>query len=733
MIYSGGALGPFFLFEDIATAWPDQLEQADVGTIAFWSLHQLAIGIRTGVNANRIEVALLARKRLHPAESLAYLQLLCWLRFSQCERRAFAAALQTLRHKAPDHLQTRIFTLAAWLWSDNLTAIASAPSQIWRGEEQSVLLQLCRAAYLLKLNDLPTAQQVLQGMPKPLSLEGELLQARLLAKQGNELEALALLRPLVVRAPLHLRLVRQLLNHMIDGKDSVHVIPCARGALARFGEHPELLYHITTLNLYSRQPGLARRSALLQQLSASIRPTPINIGNQLATYEMNGLTNWLDHVLPIVFDGAKVNEPQLHGNLAMQYASIQSSKYRPHLQLLVQTLEAQPGYPRFYRSSRDLIDPGDCVGVSPRALRVAWVTGDCAYHPVARFLLSFLAASQRNTLHQHVVVNLIDHGQESLAPSFAALAGVNVQEVGALSFSQRLHAIRDNRYDVAIDLSGWTGGNFLAGFHARLAPVQINYLGYFASVGIPTMDFWLGDQALFPEGHAEWATEQLWRLPRPFLAWQPVDPLPEATMPVLDHPSGPLRFGSFNHNRKLSDVTLLLWARVLAAVPGSRLTLKASAEGDADTQRLLRRRILRHGIDPDRVDWLSLAKGPVEHLRQYAQIDIALDPIPNGGCTTTCEALWMGVPTITMAGSHYVSRMSTAVLTGAGLTDWIAADSNGYVALAQQYSADLNTLRANRAQWRQQLLASPLGDAADLMKHLEEAFSAMHAQVLRRL
>ena len=146
---------------------------------------------------------------------------------------------------------------------------------------------------------------------------------------------------------------------------------------------------------------------------------------------------------------------------------------------------------------------------------------------------------------------------------------------------------------------------------------------------------------------------------------------------------------------------------MLDAVPGSRLVLKASSQTDSDTQRLLCRRMVRQGFDPERVDWLALTKGPVEHMQQYAQMDIALDPIPNGGCTTTCEALWMGVPTITLAGSRYVSRMSTAVLAGANMPEWIAEDRPGYINLA------VNTrpgclVRANRDHWRRQP-GQPLG------------------------
>ena len=121
-------------------------------------------------------------------------------------------------------------------------------------------------------------------------------------------------------------------------------------------------------------------------------------------------------------------------------------------------------------------------------------------------------------------------------------------------------------------------------------------------------------------------------------------------------------------------------------------------------------------------------------MQQYAHIDIALDPIPNGGCTTTCEALWMGVPTITLAGSHYVSRMSTAVLAGANMPEWIAKDRLEYIKLAREHGARVSELRANRDRWRHQLQGSPLGDASDLdASSREPAFSQMHSEVLRKV
>jgi len=215
-------------------------------------------------------------------------------------------------------------------------------------------------------------------------------------------------------------------------------------------------------------------------------------------------------------------------------------------------------------------------------------------------------------------------------------------------------------------------------------------------------------------------------LERCFIAWQPAPGLPEAEATISTAPAGGIRFGSFNHNRKLSDPTLALWGSILEAIPGSSLVLKANAREDLGTQELLRRRMLRQGLDPQRVIWLPLAPTAAEHLRQYAQVDVALDCFPNGGCTTSCEALWMGVPVITLTGRSYVSRMSTAVLHGAGLGEWCAESPQAYLDLAVAQADRLSWLRQNRQHWRRQLQSHPLGDAAALMTTLEACFSRLY-------
>ena len=150
---------------------------------------------------------------------------------------------------------------------------------------------------------------------------------------------------------------------------------------------------------------------------------------------------------------------------------------------------------------------------------------------------------------------------------------------------------------------------------------------------------------------------------------------------------------------------------------------------DSASQELTRRRLERQGLNLDQIDWLPLAPTPAEHLQQYNMVDIALDCFPNTGCTTTCEALWMGVPVVTLSGNSYVSRMSTAVLSAAGLLDWIANSHDEYIKIAITKSLDLNELRSNRSVWRETLKSSPLGDSEGLFLSLENAFSLMAQEV----
>ena len=291
--------------------------------------------------------------------------------------------------------------------------------------------------------------------------------------------------------------------------------------------------------------------------------------------------------------------------------------------------------------------------------------------------------------------------------------------------------MRDLDFDIVVDLSGWTSNHFMRGFLERLAPVQVSYLGYFASTGLTTMDYWLGDRSLFPEPISEWHTENIYRLDRCFVSWSPPAYLPEALAEVSESPSSNgIRFGSFNHHRKFSDDTLRVWGQILTSIPDSRLVLKGGQSDDSATKTLLSRRMRRAGLDPEQVIWIERTRGVSEHLNQYGLIDITLDSFPNGGCTTSCESLWMGVPVITHTGSSYVNRMSTAVLEGAGLSEWCCPTLSDYVSLAKEKAANLRLLRENRFNWRSQLLSTDLGNPQSLLDSIENSFVQMFASSL---
>jgi len=690
------------------------------------ALQALAVLIRKGqLVAVEPWLCEFLRQKPHALEPLTLMAL---MRFHSGDYVNFGLLLQRLLELHPQALYTRWLLIQAMLQKGQLDVLEAEGEAIWAGEDQSQLLWLSRIAFLLNRSCFVEAQKLLDRFPSPCCLEALRLQARSLSLQGDFRGALNLLYPALQRAPRHRPLLAQLLELVIDAREAKLVVPLARQALSLYGEHPDLLCHVTTVKLFQRQPGMARRSALMQQVWASVRPTPINLANQICTYEQTGHTDWLIHLLQQYTNNPLADLP-LHSNLAMHLASIEAPSYSRHIVRMMKAVKSTQVYVQHKHAGLGVPRPA----IANRPLRIAWVTGDLTPHPVSRFLLGFFEASDRRREHSHCLVSVRDHGTETCADWFEQFYNLDFVDVSNLQGCHRVAAIRDLQADVAIDLSGWTAGHFMAGFIARLASVQVNYLGYFASAGITQMDYWIGDEQLFSANHCEWHTEKLWRLTCPFLAWQPASCLPEASAEVTDADAGPVHFGSFNHNRKLSDRTLRLWAAVLACAPGSRLVLKANAKDDLSTQELLRRRMHRAGLDPERVVWLPLVPTPAEHLHQYHHIDIALDPVPNGGCTTTCEALWMGVPVITLEGTTYVSRMSTAVLRGAGLGSWVCSSEEAYVQLAREKASEINLLRSSRHQWRRQVAKSPLGDAAGLMKHLEQAFSAMHVAAIKSL
>lgn len=704
--------GGFFLF-DALLAWPDQLLGWEhEGSIT----QQIASQLRLQRVA-QAEVQLLAARACEPSHEFTFLLVILRLMQRQV---AIAASLahELLDHSTP---QGRFLQTQIWLETSHLATLHEVPNDWWRDEQDFIQLGIAHVSWLITTGNYALAEELIDRFPQPHCMELMRFKARLLLVQGFVKQAAECLLPAALRFPQHLGLQAEMATLLIDARSREGVIPFLRQALQRHGEQPELMPAVALVKQLQREPAQSRRSQLRLQAAASVMPIGFNPAGLVVAYEQTGLASWMPYLHSFVYQ-QPVQTSAIQSNLCMYFASTEAKETESHVRGQVASLMDVPEFRLHAQSGPPPLLPNS----DSKQLRVAWLTGDLVHHPVSRFLLGyFMSATQFQ--HQHILVDIKDHESESIGERFAAVPQLQRLDVGRCPPNQKLAEIRNLQAHVAIDLSGWTDGNFVTGFMARMAPVQINYLGYFASTGIPSMDWWLGDSHLFPEPMSEWHSEKIHRLSRCFIAWQPPLQLPEAHADIRPGPDASgVRFGSFNHNRKLSDQTLRLWGRILQAIPDASLVLKANQQGDEATQVLLRRRMVRQGLDPERVIWLPIAPTPEEHLNQYAQMDVALDCFPNGGCTTTCEALWMGVPVITLTGSSYVSRMSTAVLHGAALPNLCAESEQQYLELALEQAANLSWLRQNRSHWRDQLKSNPLGDAADLMHHLEASFSNLY-------
>jgi predicted O-linked N-acetylglucosamine transferase (SPINDLY family) len=348
------------------------------------------------------------------------------------------------------------------------------------------------------------------------------------------------------------------------------------------------------------------------------------------------------------------------------------------------------------------------------------LSGDLRGHSVGYFLEGLVGNldPDRMELLAYPTYNAADDLTARIRPRFAAwtpLAGLS-DDIAA----RRIHA--DGAH-VLIDLSGHTAHNRLPVFAWRPAPVQVTWLGYFATTGVAEMDYILADPHVAPPGEEDHFTEAVWRLPETYLCFTPPDAqLEVAPSPALS--SGAVTFGCFNTLTKLNDAVVALWARVVRATPGSRLFLKTRQLNGPAMCEAVRRRFAAHGLAAERLI-LEGSSPRFELLKAYDRVDIALDPFPYPGGTTSVEGLWMGVPAITRRGDRFLSHVGESIAHNAGLADWIAADDDDYVARAVDKASDLGRLADLRAGLRQQVLAGPLFDAPRFARHFEAALWGM--------
>ncbi|MGA1288668.1 MAG: hypothetical protein ACO3ZK_14305 [Rubrivivax sp.] len=356
-----------------------------------------------------------------------------------------------------------------------------------------------------------------------------------------------------------------------------------------------------------------------------------------------------------------------------------------------------------------------------RPLRVGLVTGDFHHqHPVNIFMQPLLARwdHARFPLTTYFVGASRDDQTER-----ARSRCDRWRELTHATAEQMSRAVMDDGIDILFDLAGHTAQQRVAMFARRMAPVQVSFLGYPGSTGVPNIDWMLGDAVVTPRQDDALCSERVWRLPHAVFCYAPESDIPLPRRSAGDAKRA-LTFGSFNNIAKLTSRTVALWARVLRAVPGSRLLLKAPSFADALAQQRYLALFAREGVEPARLSF----RGPSplhEMMAEYADVDVALDPVPYNGGTTTMQALWQGVPVITLRGGHFVSRMGASFMTAAGLPEWVAEDEQGYVEIARRAAADRRGLLMLQRGLREQLRSRPAWDIDTYAADFGEALQGM--------
>lgn len=355
-----------------------------------------------------------------------------------------------------------------------------------------------------------------------------------------------------------------------------------------------------------------------------------------------------------------------------------------------------------------------------RKLRVGFVSPDFRAHSVAYYARPFFDAFDRDRFD--VVAYAHVPNQDAVTADLRELT-TDWRDIVDWNDQRLADEVRNDRIDILIDLAGLTRDSRLLAFTARPAPIQMTYIGYPNTTGLPQIDYRITDWIADPDGLDEDYTETLIRLPGCFLCYAIPGHAPAVEPGPCEHRDY-VTFGSFNNLAKVNPGVLSLWADVLQAVPQSKLLLKAMSSNDSTAQDMIRNALEQRDIDPKRVTFADYRSTPASHLALYNDIDIALDPFPYNGTTTTCEALWMGVPVITLLGDRHASRVGASLLNAIGFTAGIAESPEEYVTTAKLMAENRSILKTTRRTLRDAVYNSPLCDNQAHARTLEDAFRA---------
>jgi predicted O-linked N-acetylglucosamine transferase (SPINDLY family) len=356
-----------------------------------------------------------------------------------------------------------------------------------------------------------------------------------------------------------------------------------------------------------------------------------------------------------------------------------------------------------------------------RRVRVGYLSPDFWSHPVARFIEPILMHHDRRTFevwcyNAHEPADAVTLRLRGLAERWVDCAALTDEALAA--------RIRADGIDVLVDLAGHTAGNRLLAVARRPAPVTATYLGYPTTTGIEAIRYRITDAHVDPADEPSNNVETPLRLPQSYYCYAEVEETREAA-PLPAKLTGRVTFGCFNSSVKWSDEALRLWARVLEAIGGSTLLLKAKDLGKPAIAKRVLERFEQLGVDTRRIVLQGWEASRSDHFAVYDRVDIAVDTYPYNGATTTCEALSMGVPVVTLEGPTHASRMGASVLAAAGFPEWIAPTPERYVEICAALAGDLDGLQATRSSLRERLRASPLMDGARFTADLERLYREM--------
>ena len=366
----------------------------------------------------------------------------------------------------------------------------------------------------------------------------------------------------------------------------------------------------------------------------------------------------------------------------------------------------------------------DCAADKKQRLRIGYVSPDFRRHPVSCFIEPILTKHNQDDFEIFCYANVVR--EDGVTARFKALPIIwrNIYPLGDQEAADLI--IRDS-IDILVDLAGHTQGNRILLFRRKPAPLQVTYLGYPNTTGLFEMDYRITDNLADPPGISDdFCSEKIVRLDHGFLCYQPVKDAPEpSALPALSN--GFVTFGSFNNLAKTTQKVIELWAKILLAVPNSRLIMKYKSLADNDTREEVLEIFKSAGIDNayERIELLGFTPTLSEHLKMYNRIDLALDTFPYNGTTTTCEALWMGVPVITLAGENHSARVGVSILSQVNLFEAITGDREEYLKTAVDLAMDTNRLAKLRSGLRNIVSRSPLTDGALFLRSLEAAYQKM--------